>query len=154
MGNSKECKRNRKVKGDRELVWLLFDSPFMTFHGKIFLLVQQLTVLDSAYFVLFLTSKGKKSRKFSFNTVMWCYCVLLSSDRFFQTSPCTIMTQNESVKRFFRTKRSRILKNIFGRVVIWSNGHFSTVLKWFPTTFSRIFLEAWFEKKISVRIGY
>ena len=48
---------------------------------------------------------------------MWYYCVLEESDRFFQTSPCTIMIQNESVKRFFRTRRSRVLKNLFGRVL-------------------------------------
>ena len=49
--------------------------------------------------------------------VMWYYCVLEESDRFFQTSPCTIMIQNESVKRFFRTRRSEVLKNLFGRVL-------------------------------------
>ena len=33
------------------------------------------------------------------------YCVIAESDRYFQTSSCTIMNQNESLKKIFSTSR-------------------------------------------------
>ena len=48
---------------------------------------------------------------------MWNYCVIAESDRYFQTSSCTIMIQNESLKRFFSTSRRRVVKNLLGQVL-------------------------------------
>ena len=45
------------------------------------------------------------------------YCVIAESDRYFQTSSCTIMIQNESLKRFFSTSRRRVVKNLLGQVL-------------------------------------
>ena len=45
--------------------------------------------------------------KCSLRTVLWNYCVIAESDRYFQRSSSTIMNQNESLKRFFSTSRTR-----------------------------------------------
>ena len=47
--------------------------------------------------------------------LIWNYCVIAESDRHFQTSSCTIMIQNESLKRF--SARAEVNSTIFSKSI-------------------------------------